>query len=401
MKISKKLIGSLCTAFISTYSMAQDNKDSFEIYGYVNTDAGYNFNSIDPNWFDVMRPTKLPSYPNQFGPDGSVYYSVRQSKLGFKSNTETSIGELKTQFDFDLVGFGKGVGQTTFHVVNFYGQVGHFGAGQTPTPFMDLEACPTTLDYWGPLSRAFFLNIQFRYIVFEKKNERLLFALERPGATSDGSNYTEAIDLQHVKPVFDAPNLTAQYRKGGKWGYVQLGAVAKSIRWKDISDTSAYNLSGSTFAWGGSLSTVIRTSNWLTIKCQGIFGNGIENYIADAGVDIAREKNPGNPAKPYIGKALPVWGFFSFVEINWNELFRSSIGYSMLTIQNTSLQSSSAFREGQYGLANLRYYLVKNVMMGIEYQYGRRNDLDNGFHANGNKLQLSFRYSFSKQFIKE
>ena len=135
--------------FFSKYSIAQENKNSFEVYGYVQTDAGYNFNSIDPNWFDVMRPTKLPSYPGQFAPDGNVYYSIRQSKLGVRSSTETGMGILKTVVDFDLVGFGKSVGQTAFHVVNAYAEMGHFGAGQTPTPFMDLEACPATLDYWG------------------------------------------------------------------------------------------------------------------------------------------------------------------------------------------------------------------------------------------------------------
>ena len=32
-----------------------------QVYGHVMTDAGYQFFTADPNWFDVMRPTKLPS----------------------------------------------------------------------------------------------------------------------------------------------------------------------------------------------------------------------------------------------------------------------------------------------------------------------------------------------------
>jgi hypothetical protein len=51
---------------------------TFQLYGHVMLDSGYNFGQIDPNWFDVMRPTKLPALKNEFGPDGSVFFSVRQ-----------------------------------------------------------------------------------------------------------------------------------------------------------------------------------------------------------------------------------------------------------------------------------------------------------------------------------
>ena len=193
-------------SLISLHSFTQEPKSNFEIYGQIMADAGYNFNSIDPNWFDVMRPSKIPSYPNQFGTEGNVFFSVRQTKLGIKSSTPTRLGELKTQFDFDLIGFGKDAGQTTIHVVNAYGQLGKIGAGQTASAFMDLDVFPVTLDYWGPLSRVFFLNIQVRYVAIEKQNEKFIVALERPGATADGGDYANSIELQHVKPVFKFPN---------------------------------------------------------------------------------------------------------------------------------------------------------------------------------------------------
>ena len=41
-----------------------------------------NFNQINPNWFDTMRVTKLPSFEDQFGKDGSTFAGVRQSRLG-------------------------------------------------------------------------------------------------------------------------------------------------------------------------------------------------------------------------------------------------------------------------------------------------------------------------------
>ena len=65
-KYTTLLIQSLMI-LLPLFSFSQD-KNSFEVYGFILTDGGYNFNSIDPDWFDVMRPTKLPKYKNQFGP---------------------------------------------------------------------------------------------------------------------------------------------------------------------------------------------------------------------------------------------------------------------------------------------------------------------------------------------
>jgi hypothetical protein len=376
-------------------------KNSFEVYGYIQTDGGFNFNAIDPDWFDVMRPTKLPKYKNEFGPSGNYFISVRQTRFGVRSSRQTKLGELKTQFDFDLFGFGKDAGQTTFHLVNGFGQLGKFLAGQTPSTFMDGDVFPVTLDYWGPSSRIFFLNIQLRYTPINTEKERFAIALERPGATADGTDYSNSVDIRHVKPRLPLPNFATHYRRDWKWGYTRIAAIAKCIQWKDISDTSAYDLSGSDLGWGFNVSTVINAGKKFKFKLQGEYGEGFQNYIADPSPDVALQSNPGNVFKPVNGKALPVWGFFSFAEIKWSEKVQSSVGYSMMEIKNSDLQSPDAFRKGQYGLFNLRYYPVENVMMGIEYQYGRRDNFYDGFHSYGNKIQFTFKYNFSKIFYGE
>jgi len=399
MAIIRKILFYFFIVLSPIYSISQESKNSLEIYGTINTDIGYNFNTIHPDWFDVMRPTKLPSYRNEYGPGGNVFFSIRQSKLGVKSSMFTSMGELKTQFDFDLIGFGKDAGQTTFHLINAYAQLGRLGAGQTSSAFMDPDVFPETLDYWGPLSRVFMFNVQLRYVAIEKENQRLIVALERPGAKADGGEYANSIEIQNIKPVFKFPNLTAQYRRSEQWGYIQIAGVAKSIKWKDL-DTTNYDLSGSTFGWGANLSFVYKVNQKLTLKTQGVFGKGIENYIADAPADVGLKRQPGNTLQPAQGKALPVWGFFSFAEITWSKVLRSSIGYSQETIQNTDLQSPNAFRKGQYAVVNLRYSPFSTMMAAVEYQYGRRDNFSDGFHSIANKVQFSFKFNFSKKFVQ-
>src|SRR6201989_2259411 len=59
---------------------------TFELYGFATLDMGYEFGPQNTEWFDTVRPTKLPSFKNEFAPSGHTYFSVRQSRLGAKSS---------------------------------------------------------------------------------------------------------------------------------------------------------------------------------------------------------------------------------------------------------------------------------------------------------------------------
>ncbi len=109
-------------------------KSSAEIYGFAMLDMGHNFKQIHPDWFDTLRLTKLPASPNEFGEDNSTFSGVRQSRLGVRSSTPTTMGELKTIFEFELFGTGVDSGQTTFRLRHAWGELGAFGAGQYLEP---------------------------------------------------------------------------------------------------------------------------------------------------------------------------------------------------------------------------------------------------------------------------
>jgi hypothetical protein len=51
----------------ATAAQPADAKTTFEIYGFAMLDIGHDFTQINPNWFDTMRVTKLPSFQDQFG----------------------------------------------------------------------------------------------------------------------------------------------------------------------------------------------------------------------------------------------------------------------------------------------------------------------------------------------
>ena len=139
-----------------------------EIYGFAMLDIGHNFKTINPNWYDTMRVTKLPSFEEQFGKDNRAFASVRQSRLGVKATTPTALGDLKTTFEFELFGTGVDEGQTTFRLRHAYGELGKVGAGQTWSVFMDPDVFPNSVEYWGPTGMVFYRNIQVRFYAHEE-----------------------------------------------------------------------------------------------------------------------------------------------------------------------------------------------------------------------------------------
>ena len=372
-------------------------KNSVDIYGHVMLDSGYEFGQTDPNWFDVVRPTKLASFKGQFAPDGKVYFSVRQTRFGVKTSTPTGLGDLKTVFEFELFGTGVDAGQTTFRLRHAYGELGHFGAGQTWSPFMDIDVFPNSLEYWGPNGMVFFRNIQVRWAPIQNDRTRLIFAVERPGASADGGVYSDRVELQAVRPKFDLPDFSWQARLMRDWGYLQLAGIFRKISWVNTAPNPQFDLNGDAFGWGINLTSNLNFTKNDIGRFEVVYGKGIENYMNDAPIDIG-VKNVANPGKPIQGVALPVLGIVSFLDHNWSSRFSTSIGYSLVNITNSNAQRPSDFRQGQYALTNILYHPVPAVTVGGEFQFGRRINFSDGFNVNDYRLQVSFKYDWKKGF---
>jgi outer membrane DcaP-like protein len=378
---------------------AQDSKgeSTFEVYGFAMLDAGYQFKQNHPDWFDVVRPTKLPAFPNEFAPNGKVYYGVRQSRLGVKSSTPTKYGALKTQFEFELFGTGVDAGQTTFRLRHAYGELGQFGAGQTWSPFMDIDVFPNSLEYWGPNGMVFFRNVQFRWMPLKGRNA-VTIALERPGASADQGRFEDRIELSGIRTKFDLPDLSGNVRFTRSWGYFQAAGMLRRIKWVDTLD-DALDLGGTEVGAGVNLTSNLRFGENDTGRFAFVFGQGIQNYMNDAPVDVGIELTPGgDPRRPIKGVALPMWSMVAFLDHNWNKRFSTAIGYSMLDIDNSNGQAPAAFHRGHYALGNLLFYPVERVMVGGELQWGRRENFLDGFKSDDFRIQFSFRYNFSKLF---
>jgi hypothetical protein len=370
---------------------------SVDIYGFVMMDSGYNFGVIDPAWFDVVRPTKLPAFRGEFGSNGNTYFSVRQTRFGVKSSTPTSMGTLKTIFEWEMFGTGVDAGQTTIRLRHAWGEIGHFGAGQSWSPFMDIGVFPDSVEYWGPNGMAFFRNVQVRWTPVEKGDSNVQIALERPGASADGGVYAGRVELANVVPHFKWPDLSGHVKYSGHWGYVQAAGIVRKMAWVDTSG-GPLNLSGSAVGAGVNLSSNLKFTTNDVAKLSFVYGHGIENYMNDAPIDVGAANNLSNRISPIKGVALPVLGVVAFLDHKWSSHYFTSAGYSMLNIENSNAQAANDFHQGHYALANLLYRPVPTVTMGGEFQFGRRLNFVDNYSFNDYRLQFSFRYDWSKGF---
>jgi hypothetical protein len=237
---------------------------------------------------------------------------------------------------------------------------------------------------------VFFRNVQLAWMPI-RGDSRVTVALERPGASADLGEYAERIELADVVARFPAPDLSAEGRYAGKWGYIELAGILRWINWDDVG-TDALDLSGDELGWGVNLSSNIKLAKHV-LRLQVVYGEGIENYMNDASSDIGTE-NTGDPARPVDGVALPVFGLVAFIDLNWSTQFTSTAGYSYAWVDNSNAQAASAFHAGHYALANLLYHPTEKLFFGPELQFARRENNSDGFDANDVRLQFSVQYKF-------
>jgi len=363
-----KLTAMLLAFSTAAFSEVELGKTTMDIYGHVMLDMGIQTGQSNPDWYDVMRPSQLPAYKNQYGADGNFYTSVRQTRIGFKTATPAGDDEIKTIFELELFGVGPDAGQTTFRLRHAYGEYKQFGAGQYWSVFMDPDVFPNSVEYWGPSGMIFYRNIQFRYMPVKTEQNNVSISLERPGSSGDPGVLATDPSVTGLEAHWPVPDFAAHYRRTENWGHVQLASI---LRYTDLKDQGpAPDDSDDFIGWGLNLSGTYKIHED-TVRLQLVYGEGIGNYLNDGAPDIGANASGG-------GENLPLIGLVAFYDHTWNERFTSSVGYSMYSIDNSSGQTASAFKRGDYALANVLYHLLPNLMYGVELQYGKRQNKGDG-----------------------
>jgi hypothetical protein len=372
-----------------------ESRGQLQIYGFAQGDYTYDGNRVDPAWEDALRPTKIPTTAGTFGGNGQSSFSAKQSRFGVSGEVpiNETMGAMKFKFEFDLFGTGVDAGLTTIRLRHAYGELGQFLAGQTNSNFMDGDAFPNTIEYWGPSGMIFIRNPQFRWTPLKGDHNEFAIAIEKP------SNDIDAGVIRQLDPVLGAniqndekaPDITAHWKTTDDWGHFQLAGILRSVGYDTIG-TVNNQPKGSRLGWGVNGSGHFNIFGRDKVLGQVAYGEGISNYMNDGQTDLAPQVALSRPSG--IGpKAMPVLGALAYYDHYWNDNWSSSLGWSVTHNYNTNLQQANAFHEGQYASLNLLWTPSKNLLFGVEGLWGERAD-HNGNAGQDMRVQFSARYNF-------
>jgi hypothetical protein len=387
------------TASDEKITASTEQKLTASIYGFAMADAIYDFNRVDPNWEDTLRVTTIPTQKGLYGEDGNATFGVRQSRLGVQGNYGEDIS---FKLEAELFGVGGDEGQTTPRLRHAWATYKNFGMGQTWSNFMDIDIFPNTIDYWGPTGMVFYRNKQARY-TFPMGDDELSFSLEDPDTALTVGRFrdTDACDLPNPPPECDStgstaadllqayndyPDFAVRYRNNGDFGHYQVAGIARSLGWERLDNGNKSRELG----WGINTSASLKTWGNDVLKLQVAYGEGIGNYMNDGGLDIAPDSADLNKTK---GEAVPLLGVSAYYDHFWNDQWSTSIGWSMTDLDSSDGQTGSEFAKGQIAQINLLHYPADNVMLGTEFIWGEREDVD-GSTGSDYRVQFSLRVNF-------
>ena len=374
-------------------------KLSAEVYGFVQADSIYDFKRVDPDWEDTLRVTTIPTQSGAYGNDGDFVFSVRQSRLGIKGNYGDDI---TFKLEGELFGVGSDEGQTTLRLRHAWATYKDFGMGQTWSNFMDIDIFPNTIDYWGPTGMVFYRNQQARY-TFPMGDAEFSLSLEDPSTALTVGEFRDTgnCDLPNPPPdcesvdstadeLFqsydDIPDLTARYRRNGEFGHYQVAGIVRKLGYEQLQTGSKDYEVG----WGINTSTGLATWGRDQLKLQVVYGEGIGNYMNDGGMDIAPDSKDILSAR---AETVPILGISSYYDHYWNDKWSTSFGWSMTDLDTSDGQSKNEFKRGQIAQINLLHYPADHVMLGTEFIWGQREDID-GNLGSDYRIQFSLKVDF-------
>ena len=375
------------------------SKLTANLYGFAQADAIYDFKRVDPDWNDTLRVTTIPTQSGTYGNDGDVVFGVRQSRLGIKGNYGEDI---TFKLEGELFGVGSDQGQTTPRLRHAWATYKNFGMGQTWSNFMDIDIFPNTVDYWGPTGMVFYRNQQARY-TFPMGRDEFSISLEDPGTALSVGRFrdTSNCDLPNPPPdcestesnasdVFQSynnlPDLTARYRKNGDFGHFQVAGIVRKLGF-ERTDTGSKDYE---VGWGINNSAGIKTWGRDQLKLQVAYGEGIGNYMNDGGLDIAPDSADINTAG---AETVPLWGISTYYDHYWSNKWSTSFGWSMTDLDTTDGQNGEEFKKGQIAQINLLHYPVEHVLLGTEFSWGQREDID-GNTGSDYRIQFTLKVDF-------
>lgn len=367
---------------------------SFRLRGFVRGTALYDFQPIGSRDDFVTNTIPVPQQEGQ-----NYNFSARYSRFAIESWTPTNFEEwnVHTFIEGDFFNGpaqAVGGGGNPFRLRFAFADFGYFRIGQQNTVFMDSNAWPSTVDFAGPRGLVNQRRPGLRVTLPISEQFYWAGGVEQP--FSDITTNGPGTGVQNV------PDLATHLRYESDFGHIQVSGVGRSIGYQAVDGHTQYQpgwgLSGSTVFHPWAILTGIdpvRTENASglirsRILLQYTLGQGIGRYIQDtAGLGLDAQVNPATDEL----NTVYARGWSASYEHWFTEKWMTSLTYSEDSVNNTPNQPFSTYAGAKYLTTALWYIPVRNMSIGLEYVWGKRENLD-GLTGDANRINALFQYNF-------
>lgn len=326
---------------------------TLDIYGFIQADF---FQDLDADQGDFTNAAAAGTNDN-----GEFDASVRVSRIGFRTTTQSSIGEIGTQLELDLIGDGGNDFNAAPRIRHANVTIGDtLLIGQFWSNFMPLGEYPRTVDFNGPVGIAFRRAPQIRYT--NTLNDAFTYSFSIEEGESQG---TLRAQTPRATAAFNYATDLFTARIALLYGELEEDTTGETF------DQSGVVLSGSLRPWaGGSFNGTYTSGQAL----GSLFIGGADNVVGG-------EENDFDAFtieyRQDIGDKLNVGIVYG------NE------DYDLAT--NAGLVNEFVELEGIF--LNAFYRPVENFAIGFEYaQVTRTNAANVDFDAD--RVAINFRYGF-------
>ncbi len=350
---------------------------TFTIGGYVKADFIYD---VDEALGDLF----LPSNISVGGGDEDRFRAhARQTRLFFKTETETEGGPLRTHVEIDFFGtggnelFSNSVGPRLRHA---YGEWGGLLAGQTWSNFMPIESYPATVDFQGPAGLPFIRQTQLRYTFPVGESFSVSASLENSefsGRTATGT-ISESTTTGIRAGLDGLPDFTLAGEWSGDSAFVKLAGLARELNAPGGGGESE-------FGWGVSLSG--NAGLWPGGKVLGsvTYGDGVGRYIINGFAQDAFVSADGSL------ETIAALGANLGVRQNLMPTLTAGLNGGYYRVEDTF--SATDTEEITTVHASLFWNPQDQVTLGGEVIWGER-ELASGASDDATRLQTSVQFTF-------
>jgi len=297
------------------------------------------------------------------------WMDMHQSQIRFRGQRETEMGTLIGYLEGDFWG-----GSKHFRLRHAWVDFKFIHFGQDWSFFGDKDIWPNVLDWDGPPSGVWHRAPELKFYFDVMPQSRLEFGLSTPGPQIITSS---DIDTSVSSANQRFPDLIAAWKQTTGFGHLRATAVFRSLMYTAGATRQAVP------GYGATVSGFVKTSSELpsSFQFQLVGGVGIATYLASYdGYNFDAAPNGKGELE-----AIPTFGGWAAYEHfltkqwhfnligGWSNFRSKEIASYTIPGAGYTATNSKISLDMLYGLVNIMYDPVPNLIFGLEYNFGSKS----------------------------